>query len=30
MMCERMKDIREYFDKTQNEMANILDTSRFT
>ena len=30
MMCERMKDIRKYFDKTQNEMANILDTSRFT
>lgn len=30
MIFERMKDIREYFDKTQIEMANILKVSRST
>ena len=30
MIFERMKDVREYFDKTQIEMANILKVSRST
>ena len=30
MIYERMKDIREYYDNTQNGLANILNVSRST
>lgn len=30
MLYERIKDIRDYFDKTQKEMAKILEVSRST
>ena len=30
MNCERLKEIRIYYDKTQKEMAEILNVSRST
>lgn len=30
MICEKLKEIRTYFDKTQKEMAELLNISRST